>query len=465
MRNRLIKSILFILAISYQLLAISFQAKAQVQPKQHLTTRVLFIFDASFSMSDTWQNNKKIDVAKQILTEIVDSIRNVPDLQMALRTLGADYSLYPERNCQDTRLLVPFAANNGLKIEYEIKTIQPEGTTPIAYTLGKCADDFTACDHCHDVIILITDGIEECGGDPCAVAKTLHEKGINLRPFIIGIGNEDFSDAYSCVGKFFDVRQEENFKNVLKIVISQALNNTSAQVNLMDAQGKPSETDVAMTFYDQYTGRRVYNFMHTLNDYGNPDTLYLDPNTTYHVVVHTIPEVEKSNVTLTPGKHNIIAVDAPQGYLHFVMDGENDYRSLAVLIKKHDDDKTLNVQYVESTEKYITGKYDLEILTLPRIYEEGVKVSERATTTVTIPEAGVVTVNKPNPGPTSIYEDAGGKMIWVCNLDNNALKQMITLQPGNYRIIYRPESVKQTIFTIDNSFEVKPGLSTLVNLE
>lgn len=463
MRNRYIKFVLFLSAIGYQLLAISI--KAEAQQKQHLTTRVLFMFDASFSMSDRWQKNIKINLAKQILTEIIDSIRNVPDLQMALRTFGADYSLYPERNCQDTRLLVPFAPDNALKIEYAIKGIDPKGTTPIAYSLGKCADDFTPCDHCHDVVILITDGIEECGGDPCEVSKELHAKGINLRPFIIGIGNEDFSGAYNCVGKFFDVRQEENFKNVLKIVISQALNNTTAQVNLIDAGGKPTETDVAMTFYDQTTGARIYNFMHTINDYGNPDTIYLNPNINYRLVVHTIPEVEKSNITLTAGKHNIIALDAPQGYLHFVMDGENDYRSLGVLVKKHDDTKTLNVQYVESTEKYITGKYDLEILTMPRMYEIGVKVSESSTTTVSIPEAGVVTINKPSQGPCSIYLDGGGKVVWVCNLNNGPLRQMITLQPGDYRVVFRPEDVKQTIFTIDNRFEVKPGLSTIVNLE
>lgn len=463
MRKRFIKTVLFIIAFSYQFLVPVSNINAQ--EKQQLTTRVLFIFDASFSMSDTWQKDVKIDVAKQILTELVDSIRNVPNLQLALRTLGADYSLYPERNCQDTRLLVPFATNNALKIEYAIKSIVPRGTTPIAYTLGKCADDFTPCEHCHDVIILITDGIEECGGDPCEAAKALHEKGINLRPFIIGIGNEDYNGAYSCVGKFFDVKQEDNFRNILKIVISQALNNTTAQVNLMDADSKPTETDVAMTFYDQVTGRRIYNFMHTINDYGNPDTIYLDPNITYHLVVHTIPEVEKSNITLTPGKHNTIALDAPQGYLHFVIDGDNQYKSLAVIVRKHDDEKTLNVQYVESTEKYITGKYDIEILTLPRIYENGVKVSQSSTTTVTIVAAGQVTINKPYPGPTSIYEDDGGKMVWVCNLDNNALSQIIALQPGNYHIVYRPRDVKQTIFTIDNSFKVDPGLSTNVTLE
>lgn len=463
MKKRLQKPILFLIALSYQLLVYSPSVKAQ--EKQHLTTRVLFVFDASFSMSDNWQTNVKIDVAKRFLTELIDSIRNVPNLQLALRTLGADYSLYPERNCQDTRLLVPFADNNALKIEYAIKSIQPRGTTPIAYTLGKCADDFTPCDHCHDVIILITDGIEECGGDPCEVAKELHAKGINLRPFIIGIGNEDFNGAYSCVGKFFDVKQEGNFKNILKIVISQALNNTTTQVNLIDAGGKPTETDVAMTFYDQTTGRRIYNFMHTLNDYGNPDTIYLDPNITYHLVVHTIPEVEKQNITLNPGKHNIIALDAPQGYLHFVTDGQNEYKSLAVIVRKHGEDKTLNVQYVESTEKYITGKYDIEILTLPRIYESGVKVSQSSTTTVTIASAGEVRINKPYAGPSSIYEDDGGKMVWVCNLDNNTLNQIIALQPGNYHVIYRPQDVKQTIFTIDNSFKVESGLSTIVNLE
>jgi len=462
-KNRYIKSILFLSAIGLQLLAFSYKATAQ--QKHPLTTRVLFMFDASFSMSDTWEKNIKIDVAKEILTEIIDSIRNVPNLQMALRTFGADYSLYPERNCQDTRLLVPFSADNALKIEYNIKSIVPRGTTPIAYALQKCAGDFTPCDHCHDVIILITDGIEECGGDPCASSKDLHDKGINLRPFIIGIGSENFSDSYNCVGKFFDVKQEDNLKNILKVVISQALNNTTAQVNLMDALGKPTETDVAMTFYDQVTGRRIYNFMHTINDYGNPDTIYLDPNITYRLVVHTIPEVEKDSISLTSGKHNIIGLGAPQGYLHFVMGGENDYKNLAVLIKKHDDDKILNVQYVESTEKYLTGKYDLEILTLPRIYEYGVRVSESSTTTVSIPEDGVVTINRPNRGPCSIYENDGGKMVWVCNLDNNTLKMQLTLQPGNYRIVYRPEDVKQTIFTIDNSFVVNSGLTTVVNLE
>ncbi len=174
-------------------------------------------------MFEAWQKHPKIDIAKYVLTEIVDSLKTIPHLQMALRTFGADYSLYPKRNCEDTRLLVPFSDNTANDIEYKIKSIQPRGTTPIAYSLGKCADDFTPCENCRNVIILITDGIEECGGEPCDAAQGSCRKRKVLRPFIIGIGNRDFSNAYSCVGKFFNVKQEEDFSSIMKVVISQAI--------------------------------------------------------------------------------------------------------------------------------------------------------------------------------------------------------------------------------------------------
>ncbi len=434
--------------------------KAQEQP----TIRVLFIFDGSFSMYDTWDRTPKIDYAKRVLVELVDSLRNVPNLQMALRTLGADYSLYPHRNCEDTRLVVPFAPNNAFDIESQIKAIQPKGTTPIAYTIAKCADDFPACANCRNLIILITDGIEECGGDVCDAAKKLQQKGIILKPFIIGIGKENFSDAYSCVGKFFDVKAEQDFENILKVVISQALNNTTAQVNLLDQEARAVETDVAMTFYDESSGRRIYNFMHTINDAGNPDTLILDPNLTYHIVVHTIPEVEKHNVTIISGKHNIIAIKAPQGYLHVIMNGDNEYKSLLAVIRKADDMQTLNVQQVESTDKYLTGKYDLEILTMPRMHVKGVKVSESTTTTVTIPQAGFASIVKPGAGPISIYTDDSGKMEWVCNLSTDAVTQNVILQPGHYHVVYRSSNIKQTIYTVDKKFEIKSGSSITVTL-
>jgi Ca-activated chloride channel family protein len=51
-----------------------------------------------------------------------------------------------------------------------------------------------------------------------------------------------------------------------------------------------------MTFYDEQTGIIRYNYIHTINNKGVPDTIVIDPIGTYHMVVHTIPPVEKHKI-------------------------------------------------------------------------------------------------------------------------------------------------------------------------
>lgn len=98
------------------------------------------------------------------------------------------------------------------------------------------------------------------------------------------------------------------------------------------------------------------------------------------------------------------------------------------------------------------------------MYVPGVKVTENTTTTVKIPQAGFVSITKPGAGPISIYAEDAGKMQWVCNLDVNPIQQNVILQPGRYHAIYRSLNIKQTIYTVDKTFDVKPGVSTTVIL-
>src|SRR5690606_28388738 len=122
--------------------------------------------------------------------------------------------------------------------------------------------------------------------------------------FVIGMGLDvDLIDAFKCVGTFYETNDEASFKNVLNVVISQAMNNTTVQVNLLDEGGIPLETDVNMTFYDNFSKAIKYNFIHTINNRGVPDTIPLDPVLKYDLVVHTLPEVSKNDITIYPGKH------------------------------------------------------------------------------------------------------------------------------------------------------------------
>jgi len=234
-------------------------------------TRILFVFDASQSMYGRWQSDTKFNIASRLFVNILDSLKNVKNLEVALRVYGHQKQ-FPPQDCNDTKLEVPFAPDNIGRIKHVLKTIVPKGTTPIAYSLEQSANDFPPCDHCRNIIILITDGLEECNGDPCLVSHDLQKKGIILKPFIIGIGR-DFAESFDCVGSYFDATSEKEFTNALNIVISRALNPTTAQVNLLDQYGKATETNVNMTFFDNVSGKVEYNFVHSFNSKGLPDTL------------------------------------------------------------------------------------------------------------------------------------------------------------------------------------------------
>lgn len=426
-------------------------------------TRIEFLFDASQSMYGKWQTGAKIDVAKKLMTQLLDSLRFIDNIELALRVYGHQKQ-FPPQDCDDSRLEVPFTKGNISRIQQVLRNLIPKGTTPIARSLELCGNDFPQSNS-RNIIILITDGIEECNGDPCAISQALQKKGIFLKPFVIGLGLDPaLKKTFECVGRYFDAANEDMFQNALNIVISQALNNTTMQVNLLDQQLNPTETNVNMTFYDEFTGQAKYNFIHTLNSKGLPDTLVIDPLPIYKIVVHTIPKVFKDSVVLIPGKHTTIGIDAPQGDLFLKFDGAAEYKKVQAIVRQSSQMQTLNVQDFNTYERYITGKYDLEILTTPRIYLENVDIAQSKTTTLSVPRPGLVTLISNNQGYGSIYTENGNTLNWVYNMNNNLNKETIILQPGKYKVVFRPKNSKESIYTIEKEFSVVSGESSIVLL-
>lgn len=438
--------------------------QAQKSKPEQAKSRILFVFDASQSMYGTWESDRKINIARRYLIEIIDSLEQMDNIQMALRVYGHQ-SPVPPQDCNDTKLEVPFGPNNAGQIRQILRYLIPRGTTPIANSLELAANDFPPCDNCRNIIILITDGIEACDGDPCQVSLNLQKKGIVLKPFVIGIGiDPNFEKTFECVGHFYNTPNEEKFHEVLGVVISRALNSTTAQVNLIDSKGMPSETDVNMTFFDHISGKVKYNFVHTINYMGNPDTLIIDPLISYDIVVHTLPAVKKENIQLAEGKHNMIGINAPQGFLSISCPGSNQYKDLDVIVRQNGKAQTLNMQKNGSTQKYLVGNYDLEILSIPRVIVEKVKIEQSVTTTIEIPRPGIANFSLASSGFGSIYTETADTLKWVYNLDQNLTQQNIIMQPGNYRVVYRPKNTKQSIYTINKRFTIKSGASQKIIL-
>lgn len=431
------------------------------------TTRILFIFDGSNSMNGQWQESSKIKVAKKLMYETMTELSKVENLEVGLRMYGHQTRIYPgQQDCNDTKLEVPFGKNNFDKIKNKINSLQPKGTTPIARSLEYAAQDFPECSTCRNVIILITDGIEACDEDPCAVAKMLREKGIEVRPYVIGIAMDMESlKGFECIGKSYEASTEESFRDVMKVVMSEALNNTTVQVNLLNTAKKPKETDVTMSFYDIKTKELKYTFMHTLDKKNRPDTMWIDPLSTYKLVIHTTPEVVKEGIELRAGEHNTITLDAPMGGLEFrILGGANSYTDIKCVIRKKGEGETINAQRMNSEDRYIVGSYDVEILSLPRILMKNVKVSQSKTNRIVIQKAGTVNINTPFFGITSIFTEEKGERVWVCNLEKEKLNYQLSLQPGNYTIVYRPARKNSSAYTVTKDFRVASGTSLEVNL-
>lgn len=427
-------------------------------------TRILFILDASGSMFDMMDGRTRIQVAKEILSGLVDSLRTQENLEVALRVYGHQFeSKY--NNCEDTKLEVPFAKGNHDAIIKKIKGINPKGTTLIANSLLFAADDFPDPKNSRNVIILITDGIEACGGDPCKISLALQKKKVFLKPFIVGLGpDSNFDKAFSCMGQYFDASDSKTFKSILHKILEQTLSETTIRVNLLDIHNTPKETNVNMSFVNNVTGETVYDFVHYIKPDGKSDYLKIDPILSYDIVVNTIPKVIKKNVYLEGGKDNVIDIKTPQGSLNF-RGSYKQYKQLSALIQVKGSSEIIHVQNADLKQNYLVGTYDIEVLTLPRTVFKNVRIDQSKTTTLDIETPGVLSIVENVAGYGSLYQILpSGEHRWIYDLENETSKTSLAMQPGNYKMVFRSKNSTSSQHTDVQFFSIQSGMTTTIKL-
>jgi Ca-activated chloride channel homolog len=441
------------------------RAVGQIPPQQlPEKTRILFLLDGSGSMLAPWERTTRIAVAKKLLTDLVDSLEGRKNLELALRVYGHQYERRLQR-CDDSRLEVPFAPRNHEQIRNRLRSIGPKGNTPIAYSLEQAARDFPEGDAARNIVIILTDGIESCLGDPCAISLALQRRGIFLKPFIIGIGMEqDFRAAFGCMGEYFDARNIRDLKQALDAALFQSLGRTTITVDLLDAQGRPGETNVNVTFLNNFTGTAAFDFVHYRDERGRPDTVEVDPVIDYDLKVNTVPPVVQKNVAIVPGSHNHIALRAPQGLLSVAMPGHTEYADgVPVLVRTPENGATIAHFRLPGEMLLLEGRYDLEILCRPKIQLLGIAVEKGKPNRIELPQPGIVNFVSTALGIGSLYQiDADGASVWVRNLDNARLRQTLALQPGRYKAVFRSAEAKGSKFTLIRHFNLEPGASLTV---
>ena len=242
--------------------ALEVAATKDGRPVLSLNDRAVeIVVDASRSMWGQIHGQAKMSIAKDILHDV--SYWFPQDLDLALRAYG---SLSPSEsnNCGDSTLLVPFSDYNRDPIRAAVAGLRPTGQTPIAFALNQAAGDFGS-EQIDRAVVLVTDGIESCGGNPVSAARRLSEQGITVHVIGFGLGNAADEDtaslraiANASGGKYVTAGSAAELKNGLAQTVA-----TSFSVY-------KGNTEVGNGFL------------------GSDDTIYL-PEGDYRVELHSFP--------------------------------------------------------------------------------------------------------------------------------------------------------------------------------
>lgn len=429
-------------------------------------TKILFIVDCSYNMYEKWQSESKIKITQNLVSNIIDTLSLQDGVECALRVFGSekDYSL---TDCEDTRLLVPFYRLNSDALKSKIKGLVPKGTSAVSSAMEKIKDDFPTEKNSRNIVIMILNNIDRCDGNLSLISQQMQTQGIMLKPFIVGI-NRGMKEFYKNVGSYYEANNEVEFSKIMNDIVKQALYNTTVQVNLLDSYMETTETNLPITFSDSKSKQTRYSFVHTFNDKGISDTLFIDPLTEYDIVVHTIPSVKKENVKILAGSHTIIPIKAAQGSLLIKFaSNKNDLniKAYPVIVRKSNEQKTLNLQKINKKEKYLVGNYDLEVLSLPRLNIDSVEIGQSSLTTVEIPLAGVLTLDKGKDNITgALFVKEKENLVWVCNLNNEKIKENIELLPGVYVLVVKSNNATKTTESITQEIKIESDKTTNVTL-
>ena len=210
------------------------------------TTHIELILDASGSMWAKLGGSTRIEVAKDALGKIIDDLSERKGIAVGLRVYG-----HRTNDCKDTKLEIPIGPMDEKKMKAFIGKIKPKGKTPIAYSLQEAAKDFKKDFTGSKVIILVTDGLESCGGDPCAAAKVLAEKGIVSKIHVVGFGMDKKSvSKLECIvkpsgGLLLEANSAAELAKAFDTIVKTALD-TNLEVTGLDGKGKPVEMSVSV---------------------------------------------------------------------------------------------------------------------------------------------------------------------------------------------------------------------------
>jgi Ca-activated chloride channel family protein len=143
--------------------------------------QTMIVLDGSGSMWGQIEGRPKLEIARETLGKVLADTPAGTELGLIA------YGHREKGNCKDIELVVPVAAGTGPAIASAAGRMKFLGMTPLSEAVTRAAREMRHTER-KATVILITDGLETCDADPCAVGKVLEESGIDFTAHVVGFG-------------------------------------------------------------------------------------------------------------------------------------------------------------------------------------------------------------------------------------------------------------------------------------
>ena len=161
------------IVIGFVLLLLSSSAPAAA------SSRMVLVLDGSGSMWGQIDGQAKIAIAKTVMADLIDQIPT--DFQTGLIVYGHRR----KGDCDDIEMLIPVGPHDPVAMKAKVQAISPKGKTPLSEAVRQAAQALRYTEE-RVTVVLVSDGLETCDVDPCALAAELAMGGVDFTVHVIG---------------------------------------------------------------------------------------------------------------------------------------------------------------------------------------------------------------------------------------------------------------------------------------
>ncbi len=260
-----------------------------------------FILDASGSMNAELPGTgkTKLAVAKEVMSELIPQVP--AEVNGSLWIYGHRYPQDPqEKSCQDIERVFALGPVDVTAYTQKINAINAIGYTPIADSIEQAARDLPVGEGQLNSIILVSDGEETCGGDPCALAEALKASDAAVTIHVVGYAVEEVArEQLQCIARVSGgTYHDAGLLQALEEAMAATVTETILRVEVVGPDGAEEHANVHL--YEAGTDRRVSAYVAWKDNAVPPGS--------YDLLVDTLPWTLYRSLTIEEGSTTIVRI-------------------------------------------------------------------------------------------------------------------------------------------------------------